>query len=446
MPNSRVSRRRALSLGVAAAALPLVHIRTAGAAGKLSIGFWDHWVPAGNDVMRAQVQAWGDKNKVAVEADFITSNGFKNLLTITAEEQAKTGHDIFAFPSWEVLNHQASLEPMDDVMARLTKQYGPTNEVFEYLCKVKGHWLSVPTSSGTQNKGPCGRISVLRDAAGIDVLKMYPASNTRTPEADAWTFDAFLKAAEACQKVNMGFGIGLGTTADSVDFAGALFRAFGASLIDSEGNIKVDSAEMHQVLEYSQKLVKFLPKEAVAYDDASNNRALISGQSALIFNPPSAWASAVKDSPKVAADCWTFPSPTGPKGRFMPINIFSFGVWSFGKNKTAAKELIEFLMQRENVEARDNVTLGYDLPPFASMNDFKVWEDTGPPKGTVFNYPNKPHHNMKSWLAAMDGPPEVAVQIYNRGTMPTMIAKLGSGQSIPQVIAWAKDELEGFSR
>jgi hypothetical protein len=95
-----VTRRNALKLGAAATALPLIHIRTAGAAGKLSIGFWDHWVPAGNAVMQQQVQAWADKNKVEVQADFITSNGFKNILTIAAEAQAKTGHDIFAFPTW----------------------------------------------------------------------------------------------------------------------------------------------------------------------------------------------------------------------------------------------------------------------------------------------------------------------------------------------------------
>ena len=72
-----VSRRRAVKLGAAAAALPLVHIRTAGAAGKLNIGFWDHWVPGANDVMQKQVNAWADKNKVEVNADFITSSGGK---------------------------------------------------------------------------------------------------------------------------------------------------------------------------------------------------------------------------------------------------------------------------------------------------------------------------------------------------------------------------------
>ena len=47
--SNRVSRRRALQMSAAASTLPLVHIRTAGAAGKLAVGFWDHWVPQAND-------------------------------------------------------------------------------------------------------------------------------------------------------------------------------------------------------------------------------------------------------------------------------------------------------------------------------------------------------------------------------------------------------------
>jgi hypothetical protein len=80
------------------------------------------------------------------------------------------------------------------------------------------------------------------------------------------------------------------------------------------------------------------------------------------------------------------------------------------------------------------------------MLDFKIWQDVDPPKGTVYNYPIRPFHKATPHIAAMPAPPEIAVQIYNRGTMPTMLAKLKSGQSIDQVIAWASDELEGFTR
>ena len=106
--------------------------------------------------------------------------------------------------------------------------------------------------------------------------------------------------------------LGCGTTTDSVQTWGAIFGAFGADLVDGKGNITVDSDNVKQVMEYAAKLVKFLPSDTIAYDDASNNRALISGKSALIWNPPSAWAVAKRDAPNVAADCWTFPAPAGP--------------------------------------------------------------------------------------------------------------------------------------
>src|SRR6478735_756050 len=102
MPNAqKLSRRTALKVAGAAAALPLVHIRTAGAAGKLNVGFWDHWVPGANAVMQKQVETWADKNKVEVTADFITSSGNKLLITGAAEAQSKTGHDIYTFYNWE---------------------------------------------------------------------------------------------------------------------------------------------------------------------------------------------------------------------------------------------------------------------------------------------------------------------------------------------------------
>ena len=443
MLKSSVSRRRALQLGTAAATLPLVHIRTAGAAGKLSVAFWDHWVPTGNAIMKKQVQVWADKNKVEVTSDFLNQS---LLPTATAEQQAKTGHDIFALPTWEIHNHSDALEPVDDVVKRLTDKYGPTNNVVEYLGKVDGHWLAVPGSSGTQDKGPCGRISLLKDMAGIDVVGMYPAKDEHNPAADAWTYDAMLKAAEACHKGGKAFGMGLGQTSDSVDSVGTIFAAFGAELVNAKGDITVESDAVKQALEYGQKLVKFLPADTVSYDDASNNRALISGASALIWNPPSAWAVARRDAPDVAKDCWTFSAPSGPKGRFVPYLPYYWGIWNFGTNKTAAKELCEFLMQRDNVQERCTEVLGYDLPPFDTMLDFSIWADAEPPKGTVFNYPIRKSHNAKPHIAALPAPPDVAVQIYNRGTMPTMWAKLLSGQTIPQVIAWAKDELEGFSR
>ena len=85
-------------------------------------------------------------------------------------------------------------------------------------------------------------------------------------------------------------------------------------MVDKDGNITVKSDAMKQVLEWFKKLVPFLPTDVFAWDDASNNKYLISGQGALIFNPPSAWAVAVRDAPKVAEQLWTFPVAEGAEG------------------------------------------------------------------------------------------------------------------------------------
>jgi hypothetical protein len=221
-----LTRRGALKAGAAASALPLVHIRTAGAAGRLNIGLVDHWVPNSNEKIKSQVEAWAAANHVEVNVDRITTVGAKLQLTGTAESQASTGHDVMTFLAWDAQAHASKLTPMDDVMGRLEKNYGPQNEVCQYLGRSEDHWVVIPSSFSSQYKGPCGRISLLKQHAGIDVVEMFPGSGTHAPGAESWTYDVHLKAAEACKKAGYTFGIGLGTTPDSVDTAGAIMRAF----------------------------------------------------------------------------------------------------------------------------------------------------------------------------------------------------------------------------
>ena len=440
-------RRKVLKYGALASALPWVHIRSAGAAGKLNVFFWDHWVPAGNDVIKKQVATWAEKNKVEVNVDLITSMGQKTLLTINAEAQARRGHDLITISNWNVRDHADKLEPVSDVVGRLEAKYGPANRVSNYLGKAKNQWVAIPSSWGTQNKGPAARLSMMKEMAGIDLKAMYPAaSGPETEAAKGWTLAAMLKAAEACSKAGKPFAIGLGTTADNVDTAGSILAAFGGELVDANGKMQLKSDAVRQTLEYAQQLVKWLPAEAPSFDDASNNRALISGNTALIWNPPSAWAVAVRDAPAVAADTWHFPAPLGPKGRYMPHSMNFWAVWQFAQNKSGAKELAEFLMQQDNVDARSSAVMGYDLPPYQKMAEAPVWDKIGPPEGTVFNYPVRKQHNQVEHLAMMPAPPEIAAQMYNRGTLPTMFAKLKAGQTIPQVLAWAEEEIEGFLR
>jgi ABC-type glycerol-3-phosphate transport system substrate-binding protein len=446
--NNRVTRRTALKLGATAAALPLVHIRTAGAAGKLSLALWDHWVPTGDAAMKKLVDAWAEKNKVAVQLDFIPSVGSKINITMAAEAQARTGHDVYAFDQWTVHQYSDKLDPVDDVMGRLMAKYGKLGRAYEYLAKIDNHWMAVPVGWGSAPLPPVARLSMWQKFAGIDVKKWFPDSPS-TPEASKeWTYDKQLEIAALFHKAGypVGFGCRAGDSTDANQTWGATFGAFGADLVNGKGEITVESDKVMQVMEYIQKLVKFMPPDSAQWDDASNNRALISGKAAYIWNPPSAWAVAKRDAPEVAADCWHFSTPRGPAGRMVPHRPYFWGLWQFAQNKSAAKELIEHLSQREQVEQLAAPVAGYDIPPFTSMYDMKIWSEVEPPKGTIYNYPVRAWHDAEYYIAGSAAPPEIAVQMWNRSIMPGMVARLLDGQSIKQSIAWAKDELQGFAR
>ena len=443
MRNKPFSRRRFIATSAAASAsmiaAPFVH--TAHAAGKLTLGFWDHFVPTANKTCDALIQEWAAKEKVEVQIDHYT--GAKMLITLAAEGNARSGHDIVYMTSWSPHDYAKSLEPVDDIMAELIKLNGPVNDTVTYLGRAPSGWLAVPATIGSQIQGPCSRIDLMKQHAGIDVQAMYPAG--APPKADDWTLDTFLKTAEACHKAGFPFGIGLGPTEDSVVAAGVIFQCFGAVLVDANGKITVKSDPVRQALDYYARLARFFPPDAAAWDNASNNKWLISGRGALILNPPSAWAVAKRDAPQVAEQLWTHGMPSGPKGRFAPFLPFFWGIWNFSKNKSAAKSLLVHLSQPTSIEKLVAASGGFDLPPFTRYSTLPTWAEEGPPKGTLYHYPN-PHNHQVLSIAGAPSPPKIAAQIFTQAIMTKMTVRHLRGEAMEQTLAWAESEVEGFMR
>jgi ABC-type glycerol-3-phosphate transport system substrate-binding protein len=444
-----MTRRRVLGTAAVAAttAITAPYVRGAYAAGKLTVAFWDHWVPGANDVMKKLCQDWADKEKVDLKIDFVTSQGDKLMLTAAAEAQARSGHDMITLPLWYGPAQTANLENSDDVWAELIKRHGETTASMTYVGRQEGHWIAPPAIPNTLTLPCVGRIDIWKEAVGLDLPQMYPAGGIGGNKelTDKWTWDFFLTAAEKCHKAGHPFGLALGQTSDTANWVGAVFNAYGAQLVDKDGNTTAKSDQVKQVLEWFQKLVKVLPPDVFAWDDSSNNKALISGQAALIMNPPSAWAVAVRDAPKVAEQCWHFSSPKGPKGRFDPAQPSFWGIWKFSPNKTAAKSLSLHLWETDSVEKLVAGSHGYDIPCFGSLRGFKTWAEEGPPKGGIWNYP--PRGDVIESVSGSPAPANIANQIYSQATMAKMIAQCTqSGKTIDQAIDWAASEIEGFKR
>jgi ABC-type glycerol-3-phosphate transport system substrate-binding protein len=442
MLQKTMTRRRVLGTAAMAAtavtAAPFV--RGAHAAGKLNVAFWDHWVPGANDVMTKLCKQWAEKEKVDLKIDFVTSQGDKIMLTAAAEEQARSGHDMITLTLWYGPAHTASLENSDDVWAELIKRHGPTTAAMTYVGKQEGHWIAPPAISNTLTLPSVGRIDIFKETVGLDLTQMYPAAGGQPNKelTDKWTWDFFLQAAEKCQKAGHPFGMPLGQTGDSANWIGAVFNAHGAELVDKDGNITVKTEPVKQVMEWFKKLVAVLPQDVFAWDDSSNNKA-------LIMNPPSAWAVAVRDAPKVAEQCWHFPSPKGPKGRFDPAQPSFWGIWNFSPNKSAAKSLALYLWETPQVEQLVAASKGYDIPAFGSLRNFKTWADEGPPKGGIWNYP--PRGEVIESVSGSPAPYRIANQMFAQATLAKMIAQYTqSGKTLDQSLDWAATELEGFNR
>ena len=265
-------------------------------------------------------------------------------------------------------------------------------------------------------------------------------------KAEGWTLDAFLKAAQACHKAGFPFGIGLGTTTDSVDSAGAIFDAFGAQLVDAKGKVTVKTDAVRQALDYYTQLARFFPPDAPAWDDASNNKFLIAGKGSLILNPPSAWAVAKRDAPqgRRAAMDVTACRP----GRKVASHLASHISGASGRSARTSRRPRACSRTSRTPAAIEKMVAasqGFDIPAFAKLTALKTWAEEGPPKGTLYHYPNRYDHQIVS-IAGAPAPPKIAVQIYVQGIMTKMTVRHMQGEPMEKTLAWAESEVEGFLR
>ena len=199
-------------------------------------------------------------------------------------------------------------------------------------------------------------------------------------------------------------------------------------------------------MEYLKKLMAVNPPEVYAWDDAGNNRWIISGKGSGIMNPPSSWAVAKRDNPKVARrTSGTMPMPKGPKGRFVGQLPQFYGLWSFSKNKSAAKDLLLHISQKESiaqlVEASSATTCRRSRACTISTPGRRSSRRSASSTAIRRAATSRP----RSFGAPARS--EVGAQIYNQAINTVMVAKFTQGnEKLDDVIKWAEKELEGTLR
>ena len=447
MAPTRPTRRRFLGHAAAAAAAGIAapYVKTAHSAGSLALGLWDHWIPGANDVMEQVCLEWGAANNVEVRVDFITSIGNKLLLTAQAESRAGTGHDVYSLPTWMPSIFRRRLAPVDDVIAEIGARHGPFVPSVEFLARLDGVWRAVPAPNGAPTYATVSRLDLFREHAGLDLRAMFPGGPERDPALTAtWTWERFLAAATALHAADAPFGAPVSPTPDGNQWLATVFSSYGATLIDENDDIVVDSEATREALDYMSRLTAVMDPGIYAWDDAGNNRWIISGRGSSIFNPPSAWAVALRDNPEVGRQLWHHDAPAGPAGRYRAGGVFFWGAWDFSPNIAAAKDLFLHVNERAVVDRVVRASQGYDLPTIQSFyegND--IWTTAGPPEGVLYNYPVR--GDEVQMAVGYPARPEIAAAISTQGVYANFVARVTQGgESLDDAIAWAENELEGL--
>jgi multiple sugar transport system substrate-binding protein len=174
----------------------------------------------------------------------------------------------------------------------------------------------------------------------------------------------------------------------------------------------------------------------LSWDDAANNRFMLSGKGAWIHNPVSPYNAALAKKMPIADDINHHNSPGGPAGIHSAPPINSFGIWKFSKNADLAKDFIRFLFQEDNFKAFIVASNAFNHPPLRHFADHPIWSKNPKfamlPKEAEYGHP-------RGWPAKTNAAVNLIEVNY---VLPDMVAKAINGMPTKRAIAWAEEQVK----
>src|SRR5712692_9088673 len=202
---------------------------------------------------------------------------------LTAEEQAKAGHDIVDLQDNLPTIHKDYLVPLDDVVADITGKFGPFYQVAKDSGYVAGHWLTLPWIGN-------GTLGVYRAD--------YFAAVGEQPSA---SWDDLLRAATKLKKAGHPVGLPISQCEDADSIFFPLLWSFGGSVADAKNKLTLDSPQTRAALNYMRKLFAEMDATVLSWDDSGNNKHLLSGRGSYTINAPSIYLRARREKMPFAA-------------------------------------------------------------------------------------------------------------------------------------------------
>ncbi len=418
----RVTRRKFLagSAGAAAGMTSWLALGKAPAfAQKRELTFlsWNHFVPASDEELRRQAEEFGKLANCTVRVDTIAH--LQIPAKVAAEAQSQSGHDMWRTNDDDPFLYENLLVDVSEVVDKLGKQGGGWYSFSAEACQAASGWKSVPwywaTFPGNYNE-------VHFKKAGLQPPK---------------TWDELLRHGKILKKQGNPVGIAVSHCSDANTTFWSVAWCHGAKALEADGKSSaINSDKTAQVIEWYKELFKdAMEPEVLSWDDASNNRFLLSGKGSWIHNPVSPYAAAVSKKMPIADEINHHNTPAGPAGRHVAGPILSIGIWKFSKNIDLAKEFIQFHIRKDNYAAWVTASQGFNNPALRNYADHPVWSSNPKfamlPKEAEYTHP-------RGWPAK----PNAAIRLIDVNyVMPDMVAKAINGMPTKRAMAWAEEQV-----
>jgi len=255
------------------------------------------------------------------------------------------------------------------------------------------------------------------------------------PVPDTW--DDLLNAGRELKTAGHPIGIAISHCGDANATFWSVLWCYGGKILEADGKtVAVNSPQTQQVLEYYRTLYQeAMDSEVLAWDDASNNRCVLSGKCSWIHNPVSPYNTALSKKMPIAESLNHHTTLAGPAGRHFAPSIHEMGIWNFSKNVDAAKDFLRFFYEEENYSSWVVAGNGLNHAPVRYFENHPVWLND--PKLAML-----PKEGEFAHPAGWPSPPnQYVVQIMNAFILPDMVAKVVHGASTKDAITWAEEQI-----
>ena len=333
------------------------------------------------------VPGMGREEQGRGQIDYITSQGHKNLLTIAAEQQARSGHDIMAFPTWQPHGRSQSLEPVDDVMAELIKQNGNVNKTVEYLgsrqqpLDRRADLRRQPDQGAVLAHRPAEEACRYRRAGDVS-----RRARRRRLTPGPWT-PCSRPPRPATRPASRSASGSARPRTTSTPPARSSSRS-APTLVDAKGNITVKTdagAPGARILQEAGAVAaagRAGLGQRLQQQVSDRRQGLADHEPAERLGGRQARRAAGRRA--IAGPTACRPARRGATRRSCPTSGAS---GTSARTRPRPRSLLLHLSQPAAVEKMVDASAGYDLPAFEKLTTFKVWAEEGPPKGTLYHYP-----------------------------------------------------------